>query len=438
MAGVVVRSSKVLWRSPLVALSAALVLGTLIAGCAFVDTVDKRADWMNESVARFRTQSILRNIIRSARDEPLGFAALTQIEGHNTNNNTFPTIPTINWATGVLGNGGTGSSAYNISSDFTLNPVEDSASIAALLNPLDASTIALFSQRAGYATNFLYLLLIDKFRIADAEGRVLAEFNRLIVGEESKQMCIGNPDDGFCGTRTMLGYTLLAYLNLQFNLERAAVHGQAARPRAQICFRRGSAAYGKWSDFGLKPTGQKIALPRARPAAGRAAPYPSYCDEEATWLPASRAEADDGDSRQKPGREKAQGRDRSVGSSYIIYDDRNKVWIELTASSVWGIYQFLGTLAEGQLERKLAPARLIIPKYSFDPDELILLNIVKGGRDDCFAETVMDDRTVYCVPNGRASRLTRIYFNFLQQLTAMQRSAVASEPRPSRNVRGIN
>jgi hypothetical protein len=126
-----------------------------------------------------------------------------------------------------------------------------------------------------------------------------------------------------------------------------------------------------------------------------------------------------------------------VGASYVIYDDRNKVWIELTASSVWGIYQFLGTLAEGQLERNLPPARLIIPNYSFDPDELILLNIAKGKRDDCFAATEMDDRTSYCVPNGQASRLTRIYFNFLQQLTAMQRSAVASEPRPSRNVRGI-
>ena len=234
---VVVRSSKGLWRKPLVALSAALALGTLLAGCAFVDTVDKRADFMNESLTRFRNQTILRNIVRSARDEPLSFAALSQIEGHNTSTNQFPTFPPINWATGITGSTGSGNSSLNVSSDFTLNPVEDSASHAALLNPLDASTIALFSQRSGYQTNLLYLLFFDKIRIADTEGRVLSEFNRDIVGIDAKRTCIGDSKNGFCGSRTMLGYTLLAYLNLRFNLEKGAVIGQSTRPRAQNLLR---------------------------------------------------------------------------------------------------------------------------------------------------------------------------------------------------------
>jgi hypothetical protein len=429
---VVVRSSKGLCRTPLAALLAALGI-VVVAGCALVDTVDKRADWMNESVARFRVQSILRNILRSARDEPLSFAALSQIEGHNTSTNSFPTFPSINWAGFSTGSTGSGSSSYNVSSDFTLNPVEDSASTAALLNPLDASTIALFSQlSSGYPTNFLYLLLLDKFRVADSEGRVLSSYYRVIVGDENVKTCIGNPEAGFCGTRTMLAYTLLAYSNLRFNFEKGSVHGQSGRPRAQICFLRGNSVPGKWSDLGLKPTGDRIAVP-ARPKAGA---HPSYCDQEGTWLPASRTEDDDSSSR--PGREKPQGRDKkSAGASYLVYDDRNKLWIELTPSSVWGIYQFLGTLADGQLQRDRPQVRLIQPGYIYNPDELILLNVVKGGRDDCFAQTVMDDRSTYCVPNGPSSRLTRIYFTILQQLTAMQRSVVSSEPRPSRNVRGI-
>jgi len=147
---VVVRSSKGLWRTPLVALSAALVLGTLLAGCALVDTVDKRADWMNESVGRFRNQTILRNIVRSARDEPLSFAALSQVEGHNTSVNQFPTFPSFDWLQGRVGTTGSTNSQYNVSSDFTLNPIEDPASHAALLNPLDASTIP--SSRSAPAT----------------------------------------------------------------------------------------------------------------------------------------------------------------------------------------------------------------------------------------------------------------------------------------------
>jgi hypothetical protein len=423
---VVVRSSKAWWRTPVVALSAAV--GALLTGCALVDTVDKRADFMNESVTRFRNQGILRNIVRSARDEPLSFAALSQVEGHNTSTNTFPTFPAINWNPWSVLDTNSTSSSYNVSSDFTLNPIDDSASHAALLNPLDAATIALFSQRSGYQTNLLYLLFFDKIRIADTEGRVLSEFHRVIAGEDDNRICMGDPKAGFCGSRTMLGYTLLAYLNLRFNLEKGAITGQSSRPRAQICFERGGRAPGKWSDLGLVRTGGKIALPARAKAAGS---YPSYCDEDGTWLPGVVDETDYG-----PSKDKSRSRGKPVGANYVIYDDRNKVWIELTTSSAWGIYQFLGTLAEGQLYRNKRPVRLVQPGYAYDADELIVLNITKGGGD-CFVEAEMDDRTVYCVPNGPSSRLTRVYFTFLQQLTAMQRSVVSSEPRLSRNVRGI-
>ena len=427
----VVRSSTGWWCAPLVALSAALALGTLLAGCAFVDTVDKRADWMNESVTRFRNQTILRNIVRSARDEPLSFAALSQIEGHNTSTNQFPTFPPINWATGITGSTGSGNSSLNVSSDFTLNPVDDSASHAALLNPLDASTIALFSQRSGYQTNLLYLLFFDKIRIADADGRVLSEFHRDIVAIDKSRMCIGDPKAGFCGSRTMLGYTLLAYLNLRFNLEKGAVAGQASRPRAQICFERGTPTPGKWSDLGLRPTGGRVALPAraAKAPAGKTVSYPSYCDEEGTWLAAASADAGTGT---------RQGKEKNVGANYVIYDARHNVWVELSTSSAWGIYQFLGTLAHSLLHESTRPVRLVQPGYRDNPDELIVLNITKGGiAGDCFVHTEMDDRSVYCVPNGPSSRLTRIYFTFLQQLTAMQRSVVSIQPSSSRSVRGI-
>ena len=102
------------------------------------------------------------------------------------------------------------------------------------------------------------------------------------------------------------------------------------------------------------------------------------------------------------------------------------MWIELSTSSAWGIYQFLGTLAHGLLHDNTPPVRLIQPGYRDNPDELIVLSIVKGGNSSgCFAHAELDDRSAYCVPSGPSSRLTRIYFSFLQQLTAMQRSAVS-------------
>jgi hypothetical protein len=408
-----VRSSEGLWRTPLVAMCA-LALGTL-AGCTLVDTVDKRADFMNESVTRFRNQTILRNIVRSARDEPLSFAALSSVQGHNTSSNQFPTFPPINWSTGVLGNGGTGSSQYNVSSDFTLSPIDDGGTYAALIAPLDASTIALFTQRSGYQTNFLYLLFFDKIRIADTEGRVLAQFySNSVAGEEpTAEKCVGDQRKGFCGPRTMLGYTLLAYLGLSFNLEKGALAGQMKRPRTQICFDRGYPAPGRWSDLGLRPTGGRIALP-ARGGKGAA----SYCDEEGTWFEGAPSET---------GAAKGKGKGSGAGAHYVVYDARNKVWIELSTRSTWGIYQFLGTLADSLARKNEPHVRLIQPGYNDNPDELIVLDVAKGrAGGDCFVDAEMDDRTTYCVPNGPSSRMTRAAFVILHQLTALQRQVVGS------------
>jgi len=410
---VVVRFSKGLWRSPLLAALSALAMGAVLAGCALVDTVDKRADWMNESVTRFRNQNILRNIVRSARDEPLSFAALSSVQGHNTSTNQAPTFPPINWATGVLGSAQGGNSSYNVSSDFTLNPVDDSGTYAALIAPLDASTIALFAQRSGYQTNFLYLLFFDKIRIADADGRVLAQFYSNNVALDTSEMCLGDPRNKFCGSKTMLGYTLLAYLDLRFNLEKGAVTGQTRRPRTQICFERGSQAPGRWSDLGLRPTGGKIALPVR---GGKVAAYPSYCDEEGTWFAGT------------PGAETpVKGKSPGTGANYVIYDARNKLWIELSTRSTWGIYQFLGTLADSLVNKNARHVRLVQPGYIDNRDELIVLDIAKGRPSgDCFVDAEMDDRTTYCVPNGPSSRMTRAAFVVLHQLTALQRQFVSS------------
>ncbi|MBO0764846.1 MAG: hypothetical protein J2P50_09705 [Hyphomicrobiaceae bacterium] len=401
-------------RRPLAALAAALALGTLSAGCTIVDTVDKRADFMNESVTRFRNQTILRNIIRSARDEPLSFAALSNVVGHNTAVNQYPSFPSLNWTPEGFGNRGLSSTSnqYNVSSDFTLTAIDDSATHAAILAPLDASTIAVFAQRSGWQSNLLYLLFFERIRIADPQGRVLATFyGNSIITDQGKRTCAGD----LCGKPTMVAYALLAYLNLQFNLEKGALPGRTKKPRTQICFDRERPPSGKWRDLGLTPTGGRIALPVRK---GKGVPD-SFCDQPGTWLPAE--SVDSGDWNEAP--TKSNGREKPATAQYVIFDARNNVWIELSTRSTWGIYQFLGGLADDLVEKNGREIRLIQPGYP-NPDELVILNIVKGRSDgDCFVE--VDDRDVYCVPNGPKSRLTRIYFAFLQQLAALQRSALS-------------
>jgi hypothetical protein len=406
---------------PLAALAAALV-GALLAGCAFVDTVDNRADFINESVTRFRNQTILRNIIRSARDEPLSFAAVSNIVGHNSSINQFPGFPQLPWskaaAFGVSGQLSGTSNQYNVSSDFTLTAIDDSATHAAILAPLDASTIAVFTERSGWQSNLLYLLFFEKIRIADPQGRVLATFYGNSVGADEnsgKRVCAGD----LCGSRTMVAYMLLAYLNLQFNVEKGGLPGQSKKPRTQICFDRENPPLGKWRDLGLSPTGGRIALP-ARKA--RDAP-PSFCDQPGTWLTAESSER--GDSSKAPAKGSAGAKEEKPAAQYVIFDARNNVWIELSPRSTWGIYQFLGGLAYDLVESKKPKIRLIQPRYP-NPDELVVLNIVKGqSGNGCFVD--VRDRDDYCVPDGPESRLTRIYFAILQQLAALQRSVVSTQ-----------
>jgi hypothetical protein len=427
-------------RGSLRVLGALLALGA-VAGCALVDTVDNRADFMNQSVTRFRNQTILRNIVRSSNDEPLSFAALSTVQGHNTSVNQFPTFPPFSWQSWTPQTAQGTNSQYNVSSDFTMSPVDDSGTYAALLSPLDLSTIAVFTQTYGLQSNFLYLLFFDQIKIADGSGRVLAHVHGNSLAYDKSHVCAGP----FCGSKTMVAYTLLAYLNLQVNLEKGGLPGQARKPRTQLCFGRETPPPVRWGDLGLKPTGGRIALPARK---GKAA---SFCDEEDTWLSGSGEGGGGRDSGGSvtcvnvnlPGADKKGG---SVGCAtrergdtkakpaahYIVYDARNNLWIELSTRSTWGLYQFLGSLAYSQLHDKRPHVRLIQPGYPVE-DELVVLNLTKDeGGGDCFAE--VEDRGRYCVPNGPRSRLTRVSFSILHQLMALQRAAV-NVPQGSSSVR---
>jgi hypothetical protein len=222
----------------------------------------------------------------------------------------------------------------------------------------------------------------------------------------------------------MVAYALLAYLNLQFNVEKGGLPGQSKKPRTQICFDRENPPQGKWRDLGLTPTGGKIAIPAKK---GGGVPD-SFCDQPGTWLPSESSEGG-GESGKGPAKASAGARTEkdkpAAAAQYVIFDARNNVWVELSTRSTFGIYQFLGNLAYDLIENRKPKVRLIQPGYP-NRDELVILNIVKGQSGaGCFID--VEDREVYCVPNGPESRLTRIYFAILQQLAALQRSVVSTQ-----------
>jgi hypothetical protein len=423
---------------------ATALLSAALQGCTITDTVDHRADIMNESTARFRNQVILRNIVRSANDEPLNFTTINNITGHNTVNLSVPGIPGFTWGTPPSAANAAGkvipgleilrssnsqtSESYNFSSDFNFNVADDPATYAALLSPIDAATMASFVQNSAYRSDFLYLLLIDKIRVARVDGQVIGEFRSQWIyqpGEKYKDFADSNWN----------AYLKLAREGLVFQAQRGSLAGQGSKKTpAQVCFdRRLYVLYEKERRSPSSKSWASLASMKRDSAAGvlprTGVKTFTFCDEDASWLPAAGDGAGttniacayaavDGTPQAKNCGSKGVQKPKDA-ASYIIFDRAEQVWIEIYTRSTWGVYQVLGGWTNDAMDPK-AQKR--------DLDGELLFTITKNGND-CFAEVT--DREHYCVPNGKDSRYTRIIFSVLHHLAGLQSTAAASPPTQS-------
>src|SRR5688572_23630971 len=61
-----------------------MLVATLVASCAVVDTVDPRYDTVNRAAAKARNEGILLNILRASRNVPLNFIAFSRVSGQHS------------------------------------------------------------------------------------------------------------------------------------------------------------------------------------------------------------------------------------------------------------------------------------------------------------------------------------------------------------------
>jgi hypothetical protein len=402
-------------------ISFSLLLPPFLMSCAAIDTVDDRALTMNQSVNRYRNNAILDNIVRSSKNEPLNFAAVSGIVGHNTVQIGLPGTPSINLTPKITaGSESATTGQYSFSNDFTFTEVDDAATTQALATPLDPATMANFFQR-GLPSDFLMLLFINKIRIADSNGNIIGDFYPGALSED----CEFN--DSSCPIRSTLEvFTWLAVQGLTFRTEKGAIPGQSKSPQAQICFEPGLQAgiykrkflsrYHRinFSAFRpAKPYRQKMTIPALVSPDTK---HASYCNDAKTWLNPPSAPAPTSSTQvcvnSTCDTKKAAPSASNTSAAYQIYDAQDDVWIEIYTRSTFGIYDFLGN----QLTRP-TPVRLL-------STSLILFN-VNHGTSDCFAQVT--DGISYCVPNQDAD-LTKAAFSIVHQLAALYTSAVSSAP----------
>ena len=156
-----------------------LVVFLSLCGCTVVDSVDQRFDNVNRSAARARNLSILLNIVRASRNEPLSFVAFSRVTANTSASASlglpsfaigpkpFPT--SVQADTLVTDKVFTTSSGVVTSMDLTV--LESRDFYAALLNPVDLPTFTFFA-RQGYSRELLFRLFTNSVRMNIAGRRI--------------------------------------------------------------------------------------------------------------------------------------------------------------------------------------------------------------------------------------------------------------------------
>jgi hypothetical protein len=146
------------------------VAAVWLTGCAgTIDGVDARAIELNKSASKFANEAALLNIVRVMNGEPIRYANLTAVTGHDTYIGVagVPTF-TLGWRPKSTLNTfvfGPNALTVNKSEDFTVNIVDDPATYQALMAPVTPATFG-YLEAQGYDQSLIYHLLIGKIALS--------------------------------------------------------------------------------------------------------------------------------------------------------------------------------------------------------------------------------------------------------------------------------
>jgi hypothetical protein len=182
------------FRSLIGAQAMRLLSVCLLAGCTTFDPLDQRGETVNRNAADYADNAILLNIIRATRQEPLTFLTITGLDGTESATATGG-LPTLTLGPKGPGNYGFGPNSVGRgnSNTYHASVVDDPASFAALMAPVNPAVIA-FLMRQGYTTPLLFFLLTSEIRevqVDPVSGEVLATLNDYI-GDPSNESQYGN------------------------------------------------------------------------------------------------------------------------------------------------------------------------------------------------------------------------------------------------------
>jgi hypothetical protein len=388
-------------------LRCALLLCTMLAqACTSFDPLDQRGETVNRNANDYANDATLLNVVRAKLSEPLAFVTITGLAGTQS-------------ATGSLGFTGFtfGPHVHTSPRAFTLGPnsvgrtnsntvnisvIDDPASFAALLAPMNPAMLAFFINQ-DYPRDLLFFLFVDEIREmeVDSKGRetgiVLHAYVNKPIGRNPP------PDSTFGPFITTMANLLSQGLTARIDITDIPT-GKSITP-SQLCIDR----------FAPKPHfGAFLAAQLKSQPVGK---NPALC-ENAPWVQAQAvpsAGGSGGDTASSPAKSskpEAKSQLAATAKHLVAYPviDQEGHHYHLYMRSTYGIYNYLGTLLSQQTDID----NFQIPDASGYGG---IRNLQTGKTGDCFAEVEYRD-VDYCIPNNASN--TKRLFSLLHQLQQIQ------------------
>jgi hypothetical protein len=362
-----------------------------LSACSMLGSIEERAETVNLAAATYVSSAILYNVLRASQAEPLNFVSFTGVTGHEGSNAGIG-LPTI-----IVGPGrtpeqhlflfGPNTVSASASNDFNISVVDDPASQAALLTPVDPATMGFFINQ-GYNPDHVFFLFMSRILDVDKSGEVIRAYNNEPYGYmQPEDHCRTVNDFGFnchwssdfyAKLRLLLKYRLSVEVDPRF------VPVQAGSGNARFCF-----------NPNVPPEIDSGALPVSSINAIRDTCRPALIAPGAKIMPPDAAR---------------------VSKSTFSFPDpvRADVEVHVYTRSVYGAYRFLGELLKLYERKTLSEWPQNDPLFSPEPEYqgTRMLNLVHD-RLGCWAKVDYEDEP-WCVP--AAAQGTKRTFQIMQQL----------------------
>jgi hypothetical protein len=279
-----------------------------------VGSIEERAETVNLAAATYVSSAILYNVLRASEAEPLNFVSFTGVTGHETSSAAIG-LPTI-----IIGPGrtpeqhlflfGPNTVSASSSNDFNISVVDDPASQAALLTPVDPATMGFFINQ-GYNPDHVFFLFISKIVDLDKSGKVIRAYENEPYGYiQPEDHCRTVNDFGFNCNWNPDFYSRLKILlkyRLSVEVDPRFVPAQGASGNARFCF-----------DPNVPPEIDSSALPVSSINAIRASCRPALIVENP---PANQAQTVTGSIRQLSVEGRAKQKNFALGAKIMPPDE---------------------------------------------------------------------------------------------------------------------